>query len=302
VLTFTAKPLEGGRKQATLVLAPIGDWWYLVETEPFENTGICNMSGHAPNCIYYSGGWYWRGRGTWRLKNLIDTSKIGSDVRLEEVYVDAMGIYDWGCVVLWNNRSLAVLTEEGKPIWKVEGDRILLGDRQWVRNKYAVGLPVSGRLGAELWSDISALVAAFSTHYANVTLVFSYVPSPTSPAAVRVYVYDSATARAVPNARVEILEGSTPVAEGYTDTDGLVELKGIPAEDKGTIYALSVTKSGYYPYTGSVTVYPGTNEFRVGLQPSPSETWWDRVKPYLPYAAAVAAAGAAAYLIARRAR
>ena len=301
MLSFEARPLEGGRKQATFVLAPIGDWWYLDESKPFENTGICNMAGHAPNCIYYSGGWYWRGRGAWRLKNLIDTSKIGSDVRLEEVYVDAMGIYDWGCVVMKNDRSLAVLTEEGEPIWKVEGDKILLGDRQWVRNKYVVGLPVSGRLDVELWSDMYALIAAFSTHYAYVTLVFSYASSETQPAAVRVYVYDLATARAVPNARVGVLEGTTPVAEGYTGWDGWVELKGIPAEEKGTVYALSVTKSGYHPYLSSVTVHPGANEFRVGLQPA-QVSWWEAAKPYLPYAAVAAAAGAAAYLLARRRR
>jgi hypothetical protein len=299
VLSFEARPLEGGRKQATFVLAPIGDWWSRAARPPCEHPALCTMSGPAPTGSDSAGGWSWRGRGAWRLKNLIDTSKIGRDVRLEEVYVDAMGIYDWGCVVMRNDRSLAVLTEEGEPIWKVEGDRILLGDRQWVRNKYVAGLPVSGRLDAELWSDMYALTAAFSTHYANVTLVFSYVPSETQPATVRVYVYDLATARAVPNARVAVLEGTTPVAEGYTGWDGWVELKGIPAEEKGTVYALSVTKSGYHPYLSSVTVHPGANEFRVGLQPV-QVSWWEAAKPYLPYAAAAAAVGTAAYLLARR--
>jgi hypothetical protein len=287
------------RRRKSVVLAPVGDWWYVKSGA--SSTDVCPLEDHWPNCIYFCGTWQYSGEGEWRLKNPIDASKIGQDVVLEEVYVDALATYDWGCRVWWDYRELAVYAG-GTCIWKVEGERITHGDRQWVTNKYVVGKPVSGLIDVKLWNSIRAWTAAFCHHYRNVTLVFSYTPStPPQPATLAVRVEDARTGSPLAGARAALLSGATVVAEGFTGSDGLATLK-LDVDPEGEQFTLDVSKPGYKRASTPVTVKPGASQILVRLEPAPL---LEQAEPYLPYVAAglgAAVAGYAAYTLARRRR
>ena len=281
--------MAASRKRRGFRLAPVGEWWYAKPGA--SSTDACPLEGHWPDCIYFCGTWQYSGEGEWRLKNPIDVSKLGTDVVLEEVYVDGLAHYDWGCRVWWDHRELAVYAD-GKPVWRVEGERIQLGYDQWVTNKYVVGQPVSGLVDVKLWNSIRAWVAAFCYHYRNVTLVFSYLPLvPPQPATVEVRVEDARTFAPVAGARVSLLRGATVVAEGFTGPDGMAALS-VAVDPEGEQLVLEVTKPGYRSASAAVAVKPGPNRFAVRLEPAPL---LEQAGQYLPYAAVGLGAAAAGY-------
>jgi len=86
------------------------------------------------------------------------------------------------------------------------------------------------------------------------------------------------------------MSGSTAVGEALTGFDGWAEVRNVPAISEGTQYVLSVVRAGYWPKEVQITVYPGVNEFKVGLERAPvSAPWW------LPYAVGGLAAAVVAY-------
>jgi hypothetical protein len=280
------------RVTKTFLLAPAEEKWY-VYTPGRQNTDVCRLQGHYPNCIAYTSCWSSAAAGGWRLRSPIDVQREmpGTGHVLEELLLDSMVIRDWCAWPVINLRRVTVYEGDAK-VFEALNERISQGDGQWVRNVFRIGASVSGVIDVELNAYTAVMTCCYSQHFANVALKFSYVPSETpSPATVRAYVYDSQTGSPVPFARVSVMSGSTAVGEAITGIDGWAEIRNVPATSEGIQYVLSVVSAGYWPKEVQITVYPGVNEFKVGLERSPAAAapWW------LPYAVGGAVVAVVAY-------
>jgi hypothetical protein len=277
----------------TFLLAPVEEKWY-ISSPGRQNTDVCRLQGHYPNCIAYTSCWSSAAGGSWRLRSPIDVQREmqGTGHVLEELLLDSMVIRDWCAWPVINLRRVTVY-EDGSNLFEALNERISQGDGQWVRNVFRIGASVSGVIDVELNAYNAVMTCCYSSHFANIALKFSYVPSEAPrPATVRTYVYDSQTGLPVALARVSVMSGSTAVGEGLTGFDGWAEVRNVPAISEGTQYVLSVVRAGYWPKEVQITVYPGVNEFKVGLERAPAAApWW------LPYAVGGAVAAAVVYAV-----
>ena len=268
---------EDNRVTKTILLAPVEDWWFVSDWH--NNTGSCQQSGHYPNCLAFWSSWWLEGFGWWRLRNKIDVNKVmdGTDHVLEQLIIDSMFQWEWGSVIINNDRHFTIFDNDNK-IFYASKDEIVQGDGTWWRNVFNIKVPVGGIIDCELYADVLSATTGVSSHFSNMTLVFSYIPStPPTPATVTVYVYDNENGTPIGNAHVSIMSGTNIVGDGYTDSDGWVSIQNIQATEDGTDYVLDVNKSGYSEYKSQITVYPGDNKFKVPLERVKGEINWGNI-------------------------
>lgn len=271
------------RVPKTYSLYPIDTYWYLRERTRDgyapRYTEICREEGHYPNCIKYHNAWSdpLTALGEWELKTPINFKgdAPGSGHRLTFVQLKGMYRVDPGTWTLQDDRWVVIFSKKDsveERLWYASGNQLERGNNQWYTNRYSLDIDLSPYPNFSVYLNnlLKVLTGRAETHYAEMIVTIDYIPGqPPEPATVKVAVRNRQTARPVSGARVALKSGERIIAEGYTDLNGEITMYNIPAGVEGVSYTLVVSASGFYDYSGSVEVKPGTNAFSIDLAPKP---------------------------------
>lgn len=257
----------------TIELTPIVENWYL--KDGFD-TNICpEHSGcikFVSDALHPHFGW-----GLWKLKEPInlEDKMSGSEHELIHVSFDTMQRLSWGAQVHLHKREFRMPSG----LWKASDREIIFGDKTFKTNKYTPEVDISGQseIGFELWNEIRMWAGATDIHYRNMKAVVEYVPeTPPEPATVNIRVLNQETGNPVSGAYVAFMSGDQIIRRAHSDDNGWATLTGIDAVPDGLPYDLKIRKNGYEVFTGTIEVYPGSQEFEKQLvpKPTPPTPWW----------------------------
>ena len=150
----------------------------------------------------------------------------------------------------------------------------------WRENKFEdLNIDISKKSVLALSLQQKTVAGGLSTsttqHVALVTVGCEYyatTPPPTST--VKITVVNKQTSKAVKNAYVVLLIGTSIEADGYTDSNGELVFQNVTQGG----YILSVRANGYYSFESAIEIEGASVWYQVKLAPTPSVPLPDWVK------------------------